>query len=101
MFTVTPWYGYDEERGTRVKTAEIIVEAKDWAHPQPKFKPGEVRVRIGYAETLLKKLAKAGGGRWDPEARLWSVPYGKVKGTALEKHLILDAVPADHIKESI
>jgi hypothetical protein len=95
-------YRYDEERGTRVKTAEIIVETKDWRPPPPKFKPGEiVRVRIAFAETVLKKLAKAGGGRWDPEARLWSVPYGKVKGTALEKHIILDAVPADRIKESI
>jgi hypothetical protein len=45
-----------------------------------------------------EKLAKAGGGRWDPGARLWSVPYGKVKGTALEKHIILDAITAYNIR---
>jgi hypothetical protein len=95
-------YRYDEDRGVRVKTAEIIVETKAWAPPPPKFKPGEmVRVRIAYAETSLKKLAKAGGGRWDPEAKLWSVPYGNVKGTALEKHIILDAVPEDSGGKSI
>jgi hypothetical protein len=31
-------YRYDEDRGVRVKTAEIIVETRDWAPPPPKFK---------------------------------------------------------------
>jgi hypothetical protein len=46
---------------------------------------------FSFAENTLKNLAKMAGGRWDPEKRLWIVPFGKVKGTALEKHIVLDA----------
>jgi hypothetical protein len=26
-----------------------------------------------------------------PEVKLWYIPYGKIKGSELEKHIILDA----------
>jgi hypothetical protein len=50
-----------------------------------------VPVRIATAETSFKKLAGASGGRWDPEEKLWLIQYGKIQGTPLEKHIILDA----------
>jgi hypothetical protein len=40
------------------------------------------------------QMARAAGGRWDPDERIWLIPYGKIKGTVLEKHLILDALGA-------
>lgn len=49
-----------------------------------------VPVRIAYAEEALKQVAKNAGGRWNPEAKAWFVKYGRVKGTALEKHIIVD-----------
>jgi hypothetical protein len=36
-------------------------------------------------------MAKALGGRWDPDVKLWYIPKEKVKGTELEKDIILDA----------
>ncbi|HET6420641.1 MAG TPA: hypothetical protein VFG19_10820 [Geobacteraceae bacterium] len=39
----------------------------------------------------MKRMAKAAGGKWDPEKRLWLIQYGKIKGTLLEKHIIVDA----------
>jgi hypothetical protein len=87
-------YRYDEASCTRLKTVEVIVEKKDWTPPPPRFAANElVPVRIAYAESALKQMAKAAGGRWDPEARLWFISYGKIKKTALEKHIILDAGP--------
>lgn len=47
-------------------------------------------VRIAFAETKLKQMAREAGGRWDPNARIWFIPYGKVKETQLEKHILLD-----------
>lgn len=85
-------YRYDEESQTRIKTVEIIVERKSWTPPQPRFGEDErVPVRIAFAENMLKNMARMAGGRWDPEKRLWIIPFGKVKGTALEKHIVLDA----------
>jgi len=85
-------YRYDEKSRTRVKTAEIIVERKAWDPPLSRFQDNDmVPIRIAYAEHELKRLAKAAGGRWDPDARVWLVPYGKIKGTKLNKHITVDA----------
>jgi hypothetical protein len=46
---------------------------------------------IPYRERELGRMAKALGGGWDPDVKLWYIPKGKVKGTELEKHIILDA----------
>jgi hypothetical protein len=60
-----------------------------------------VPVRIAIAETSFKKLARAYGGRWDPEEKLWFIQYGKIKGTPLEKHIILDAFAASKPEKHI
>ncbi len=89
-------YRYDEESRTRVKTVEIIVERKEWIPPEPRFADDErVPVQIKYAESALKDLAKGAGGRWDPNKRIWLIPFGKIKGTELEKHIVLDASPSN------
>ncbi len=43
-------------------------------------------------KTLAKKYgdAKAAGGRWNPEQRLWFVKYGKIAGTVLENYIYVD-----------
>lgn len=91
-------YRYDEATRTRFKTVEIIVGKKDWTPPPPKFAAEEiVLVRIAYTENAFKQIAKEAGGRWDPEAKLWLIPYGKIKNTVLVKHIVLDAKPRDKL----
>jgi len=85
-------YRYDAVSQKRIKTAEIIIEEKSWTPPPPKLSATElVPVRIEFSETKLKQMAKEAGGRWVPNARVWFISYGKVKGTILEKHILLDA----------
>jgi hypothetical protein len=87
-------YRYDEASRTRYKTIELIVEKTAWRPPAPKFGNDDlVPVRIGYTEKSLMESAKAAKGRWNPEVKLWFIRYGKIKGTALEKHIVLDAFP--------
>ena len=52
-----------------------------------------VPIRIAYAEEALKTSAKAAKGRWNPDVKLWFIWYGNIKGTTLEKHIVLDAFP--------
>ena len=86
-------YRYDEARRKRIKTIELVVEESDWHPPAPKFRDDDqVFVQIGYTEKDLRDAARTARGRWDPDARLWKIRYGNIKGTALEKHIILDAV---------
>ncbi len=86
-------YRYDETSRTRIKTVELIIEKKELPPSRRKVADDAlVPVRIAYGERELGKLAKMMGGRWDPDARLWRIRYGKIKGTELEKHMILDAM---------
>jgi hypothetical protein len=50
-------------------------------------------VRIGFAEKDLIARARAAKGRWDPEVKLWFIRYENIMGTALEKNIVLDALP--------
>jgi hypothetical protein len=95
-------YRYDEETRTRIKTVEIVVERKEWTPPPPRFAADEiVPVRIAYQESACKRMAREAGGRWNPEARLWFIQYGRIKGTLLEKHIILDTLKSGVKKKSI
>ena len=54
---------------------------------------------LGFADSLPKsiliqiriKKAKAALGKWDTKARAWYIQFGKIKGAALEKLMILEA----------
>lgn len=85
-------YRYDEESRTRIKTVELIVEKKELPALRRRIKDETpVPVQIAYGETALGKLARKLGGRWSPEVKLWYIEYGMIKGTELEKHILLDA----------
>jgi len=85
-------YRYDEARNTRIKTVELIVDRKDLTAKQQMIADEVlVALRIAYGELDLGKMVKTAGGRWDSDVKLWYVQYGKIKGTELEKHIILDA----------
>lgn len=71
-------YRYDEERGKRVKTAELVEEETDWM-------PWSVcLVQIGYEETSLRERVRAAGARWSPEQRLWKMTGAMVRALKLE-----------------
>ena len=85
-------YRYDEARGKRFKTVELIVDEKDWTPPPVRFAETDlVPVLITYAEQALQEKARAAGGTWNPKKKVWFIRYGKIKGTVLEKHILLDA----------
>ena len=85
-------YRYDETGRTRIKTVELIVERKELpALRQIAADDALVPVQITYGERELGQMARTLGGKWDSDVKLWYIRYGAIKGTALEKHIILDA----------
>jgi len=83
-------YRYDEVRGVRLKTVEIVVEEKPW-QPNSRLRDEEmVPVMVNFSEKVLRDRLKAAGGRWDPAAKLWHVAYGSIRGTDLEGRIQLD-----------
>ena len=95
-------YRYDEKSGMRFKTVELIVESKPWTAPTPHFADTDlVPVFIGFSDRASREIAKVAKGRWDPDQKLWLIQYGRIKGTELEKHIILDAFSKSKKPKSI
>ncbi len=83
-------YRYDELSQTRMKTVELIIERKPWTPTQCRYMDNTlVPVRIGFRDTALRDQAKSAQGKWNPEAKAWYIEYGKIKGTELEKFVIV------------
>ncbi len=86
-------YRYDAKTRQRLKTIELIIERTDWEPPVEQFSADTVvALKIEGYETELRKRAKEAGGRWNPDKRLWYVRFGNISGTALEKHIYVDAM---------
>ena len=84
-------FRYDAASRQRLKTVELIVEREEWTPPPPRYTADTlVPLHINIADMQARLQAKAAGGRWNPEKQLWFVKYGKIAGTALEKHIQVD-----------
>jgi hypothetical protein len=84
-------FKYDAKSRQRLKTVELIVERTEWTPPPPRYAADTiVPLRIKAADIPMRQQAKAAGGRWNPEKRLWFAKYGKVAGTPLKKHIHID-----------
>lgn len=84
-------YRYDKSQGVRCKTVEIVVEEKA-CRPSLRYRDGDiVPVIVSFTEKALRDTLKAAGGRWDPEEKLWRVPYGSIRGNSeLEERILPD-----------
>jgi hypothetical protein len=75
-------YRYDEKRGVKLKTVEIIVEERPCS-PTFRYRDTDiVAVMVPYNEKTLREILKAAGGRWNPEEKLWRVRYGAIRNHA-------------------
>ena len=79
-------YRYDEDRGVKLKTVEIIVDEKPLRHPRYKV-DDMVPVAVSYDEAELREMLRKFRARWDSHMKLWFVQYGLVRGTLLESRI--------------
>lgn len=80
-------YRYDEKRGVRLKTVEIVVEEKPV--DSPRFKDGDVvPVSVNFEEMELREQLRSMRARWDAQSKVWFVPYRLIRGTPLESRII-------------
>ena len=79
-------YRFDETRGVKLKTVEIVVEEKPLK--RPRYRDGDmVPVAVAYHEKALREQLRALRARWDAERTLWYVRYGLIRGTPLEERV--------------
>lgn len=84
-------YRYDDERKTRCKTIELIIEEIPWPPP---IRPSTLRptdlvtVRIPYHEHTLREAIKRRGGKWNAEEKTWTLPYAAVLSLRLVERIV-------------
>lgn len=78
-------YRYDDQRGKRFTTIEIIVEESDWSPPE---KPEIVGLRIEFQETELQRRVKQAGGKWNSTMRVWEIHYDQAVALGLKKRIV-------------
>lgn len=82
-------YRYDEKRGVKLKTVELVVEERP-CRPSSRYRDGDiVAVGVRYTEKALREALRAAGGRWYPEERLWRVAYGAIRSNAALVEMIV------------
>jgi hypothetical protein len=80
-------YRYDEIRGVRIKTVELVVEERP-GFPRFLLQDGDmVPIAVSFEEIELRERLRRMRARWDPEQKLWMVPYRHVRGTELEARI--------------
>jgi len=80
-------YRYDEIRRVRLKTIELIVEESPW-QPPFRFRDNDLApVIVGFGEAELREKLRLARAKWDPDAKIWLVPYRLIRGTELEARI--------------
>ena len=73
-------YYYDEAKGRRLKTVELVIEDAPWqARPARRGAHRLVGLRVGYQEKDLQSRIRQGGGKWDRARRLWLIPLSRAR----------------------
>jgi len=82
-------YKYDDKTQKRLTTIELIVEEQNWK-PNTGVIPKNKIVYIGikYGEVELARKAKALGGKWNKQKRVWELAYGKVQALGIAKRIM-------------
>jgi hypothetical protein len=84
-------YRYDDERKTRCKTIEIVIDEIPWppSHRPPSLRPtDEVDIRLTYDERALREAVKHHGGRWNPQTKTWTIEYSDALALRLTDRIV-------------
>jgi hypothetical protein len=82
-------YRYDPKGKKRLKTVELVVEEMPWQPVAEEIPLAKImRVWIPHDELELQKQVQAANGKWNPQQRVWELPYREVLELGLREFLM-------------
>jgi len=82
-------YRYAEATKERWKTVELIIEKSVWEPPRPKWQEETlVALQVAAQEREVRQKVKTAGGKWNPQAVVWELPYGQVVALGLTERIV-------------
>lgn len=81
-------YKYDTDKKRKIITVELVVENEPWEIDHNRI-PANKRIglRVQYGEVHIQRLIKAAGGKWNPNTKLWELPYKEAVALGLENRI--------------
>ena len=73
----------DPQRQRRLTTVELVVDEG------PKLNSVRVGVRVAWGEKELVRCARAAGGSWDANAKVWMLTLGQAKSLGRVDRIVL------------
>jgi hypothetical protein len=86
-------YRYDEARGRRFKTVELVIEETPWKGRarRPRRNDHElVRVRVDWRESELRLAVKQAGAVWRPGQKVWEISWDAVRALGIQHRVVSD-----------
>lgn len=82
-------YRYDPEGGRRLKTVELIVEETPWQPAAGKIPLNQMmRIWLPYDELELQRQVEVACGKWNPQLKVWELPYRGVLELGLSESIM-------------
>ena len=97
-------YLYDEARGLRLKTVELVIEEAPWKGRARRPRRNDhdlVRVRIDWRETELRLAAKKVGAAWRPAQKIWEMSWAAVRTLGIQHRVLPDKASENGRAETI
>ena len=86
-------YRYDDERQTRCKTIELVIDEIPWPPPRPSSLRSTdlVAIRLDFHEQTLRNAIKGRGGQWNPQTKTWTLSYAAALALRLTDRIVTTA----------
>jgi hypothetical protein len=84
-------YLYDEARGRRLKTVELVIDETTWCKRARRPRRNDhdlVGVRIAWNETELRAAVKQAGAIWRPRQRVWEMSWETVRALGIGHRVV-------------
>lgn len=84
-------YLYDEARGRRLKTVELVIDEAPWRGRPRRPRRNDhdlVGVRVAWDETDLRIAVKKAGGIWRPRQKLWEISWDVVRALGIGHRVV-------------
>ena len=80
-------YKYDQTRGIKQKTVELIEVEESWTKQNRIPLNKKLLLRIEYHEPHLQHIVREAGGTWVKEKVRWQLPYSVIRALGLEARI--------------
>jgi hypothetical protein len=97
-------YLYDEARGRRLKTVELVVDETPWKGRARRPRRDDhdiVRVRIGWRETDLRLAVKKAGAVWRPARKTWEMSWEAVRALDIQHRVVPEGLTSSSRRRHI